>query len=92
MFAGRVEELTQIHKFHPVELQGVDCNASSGRQANDTLETFIPGEMFLPTLSARMKQMHKLMRCGISCPCFVVFVVAASLQASARFMSDVSPP
>jgi hypothetical protein len=79
MLAGRVEKPAQIHKFRPVELQGVDCDASSGRQANDTLETFIPGEMFLPMLSARMKQMHRLTRYGISCPCFVVFVVVASL-------------
>ena len=79
MLTSRVEEPAQIHQFCPVELQGVNCDAPSGRQANDAFETFIPCEVCLPTLLARMKQRHKLTCQEISCPRLVVFVVVTSL-------------
>jgi hypothetical protein len=47
-------------------LQGFDRGAPGGRLADDKLETFIPGEVFLPALFAGMKQLNKLMRNGIA--------------------------
>ena len=42
MFTSRVEEPAQIHQFCPVELQGVNCDALSGRRANDCVRNVHP--------------------------------------------------
>jgi hypothetical protein len=41
-----------------VELQCLDRDASGCGHADDQLETFIPDEVVLPTLFARMKQIN----------------------------------
>lgn len=66
VLAGCVQYPSQLHQFWPVELPCFDRGAPGCRQADDKLEPFIPGEVFLPALSATMKQINKPMRHGIA--------------------------
>jgi hypothetical protein len=49
-----------------VELQCFDRGAPDRGHADDQLETFIPSEVVLPTLLARMKQINQLICNGVS--------------------------
>ena len=76
------EQLALIDDAFPIQIQCGDGGAANRREADDEGEIFIPGEMFRPSMAARVKQGNQRLRERVERVRFVVLEIVTALAGA----------
>jgi len=79
MFSHRVQHAPQVDEFLAVQMEGLDCGASCGRESDNKSKIVAPRKMVMPSLLSRMIKRNDTIGHGVARFCLGVLVVITSL-------------